>query len=151
LVDTLLFVHFGFSGVTLCSIPLMNQRESRKRVEKETEVTGTEIDAQGMIESEIETEVIETVRTIEAMIARGGAGSMIVIETGGTDTDLVQTLLEGLGIALDPSHHHDHNHVTGEASGQVGLIWHPQVQQLFQVQCLVCTYSDLLNFYQTRF
>jgi len=177
----------------------MNQRESRKRVEIKTEVTGTEIDAQGMIESEIETEVIETVRTIEAIIVRGddyfhltffashamlhhdeslftvrlqtfleydwqcvvcylnwygkkphlfgldwslvlswiilcfgtkrvsscswkvflhlvtgGAESMIVIETGGTDTDLVQTLLEGLGITLDPSHHHDHNHVTGE-------------------------------------
>jgi hypothetical protein len=114
----------------------MNQRESRKRVEIKTEVTGTEIDAQGMIESEIETEVIETVRTIEAMIVRGGAESMIVIETGGTDTDLVQTLLEGLGITLDPGRHHDHNHVTGEASGQVGLIWHPQVQRLFQVQCL---------------
>jgi hypothetical protein len=49
----------------------MNQRESRKRVEIKTGVKGTEIDAQGMIESEIETEVIETVRTIEAMIARG--------------------------------------------------------------------------------
>ncbi len=47
-------------------------------------------------------------------LVTGGAGSMIVIETGGTDTDLVQTLLEGLGIALDPSHHQDHDHVTGE-------------------------------------
>ncbi len=44
----------------------------------------------------------------------GGAGIMIMIETGDIDTGLGQTLLEGPGIGLDHSHHHDHNHMTGE-------------------------------------
>jgi hypothetical protein len=42
----------------------------------------------------------------------GGAGIMIMIETGDIDTGLGQTLLEGPGIGH--SHHHDHNHMTGE-------------------------------------
>jgi hypothetical protein len=62
----------------------------------------------------------------------GGAGIMIMIETGDIDTGLGQTLLEGPGIGLDHSHHHDHNHMTGEANEQVGLIWHHQVQLLSQ-------------------
>lgn len=44
----------------------------------------------------------------------GGAGIMIMIETGDIDTGLGQTLLEGPGIGLDRNHHHDHNHMTGE-------------------------------------
>jgi hypothetical protein len=57
----------------MCSIPLMNQRERGKRLERRIEVTGTGTGtiAQGMIEIEIETEVTETGEAIEATIMRG--------------------------------------------------------------------------------
>jgi hypothetical protein len=53
------------------SIPLMNQIERGRRVEREIEWIGTETVAQGMIESEIETEVKGTRKPIGAMLVGG--------------------------------------------------------------------------------
>ncbi len=55
----------------MCSISLMNQIERGRRVEREIEWIGTETVAQGMIESEIETEVKGTRKPIGAMLVGG--------------------------------------------------------------------------------